>query len=53
LSPIIIFLILITVFLFTDNYKWVLDQTTVNRVFTMCFVILFSFFSFIYVKRKD
>lgn len=43
LSSFSIILIFILVFLFTDNYKWVLDQTTVNRVFTMSFVILFSF----------
>jgi len=32
-------------FLITANYKWVLNQTTVNRVFTMVFVILLSFIS--------
>ena len=39
----VIFLILIAVFLFTDNYKRVLDQTTVNRSFTMVFVFLLWF----------
>jgi len=43
LSFIYIFAIFTLVFLVTDNYKWVLNQTTVNRVFTMSFVILFSF----------
>jgi hypothetical protein len=31
------------VFLLTSNYQWVMNQTTVNRVYTMIFVILFSF----------
>lgn len=39
----VIFLILIAVFLFTDNYQWVLNQTTVNRSFTMVFVLLLWF----------
>ena len=43
LSFLYIFIIFTLVFLLTDNYKWVLNQTTVNRVFTMSFVILFSF----------
>lgn len=38
-----IFIIFLLVFLLTENYKRVLNQTTVNRVFTMCFVILFAF----------
>ena len=38
-----IFIIFTLVFLLTENYKWVLSQTTVNRVFTMSFIILFSF----------
>lgn len=44
LCPIATFLLFMLVFLVTENYKYVLDQTTVNRVFTMCFVILFSYF---------
>ena len=40
---IFIFLLLLWVFLFTENYQWVMNQTTVNRVFTMLCVILFSF----------
>jgi len=43
LSFLMIFIILIAVFLFTENYLWVMNQTTVNRVFTMTFIILFSF----------
>lgn len=43
LSFIMIISLFTAVFLFTTNYKWVIDQTTVNRVFTMSFVILFAF----------
>lgn len=43
LASIFVFCILIAVFLFTENYLWVMNQTTVNRVFTMVFVLLFSF----------
>ena len=42
-SSLAIFLILIAVFLFTDNYRFVMDQTTVNRVFTTSFILLFWF----------
>lgn len=42
LAPLLIFAIFLLVFLMTENYKWVLDQTTVNRVFTMCLVLLFA-----------
>lgn len=42
LAPLVILAIFIAVFLVTDNYKFVLDQTTVNRVFTMVLVIFFS-----------
>ena len=44
---VLIFLILIAVFLFTENYKWLLNQTTVNRSFTMVFVILLWFLWFL------
>jgi hypothetical protein len=37
----LIFSALLWTFLFTENYRWVLDQTTVNRVFT----VVFLFFS--------
>ena len=47
----IIFLILIAVFLFTDNYQRVLDQTTVNRCFTMVFVLLL-WFSWFLLEEK-
>lgn len=43
-----IFLILLAVFLFTENYQWFLNWITVNRSFTMVFIILlwFSWFLF-------
>lgn len=43
ISVIAIFCLFVLVFLMTENYKFVLDQTTVNRVFSMCFLILFAF----------
>jgi len=39
----IILFIFVLVFLFTDNYLWVMNQTTVNRVFTMSFLIILAF----------
>lgn len=42
-SGIIILIIFIAVFLLTENYLWVMNQTTVNRVFTMSFIIILSF----------
>jgi len=45
LSPVFIFILFNLAFLITANYKWVLNQTTVNRVFTMVFVILLAFLS--------
>ena len=47
-----IFLVLIAVFLFTDNYRFVMDQTTVNRVFTTCFVLLLWFSGFLLDNKK-
>ncbi len=47
LAPIALIVIFMLVFLATENYKFVLDQTTVNRVFTMCFVVLFAFLWFV------
>lgn len=43
ITPIIIFIIFILVFLLTENYIFAMNQTTINRVFTMAFVILLSF----------
>ena len=45
------FLILLAVFLFTVNYEFFLNQYTVNRVFTMCFVMILAFSWFIFHKR--
>lgn len=42
-----VFIILIAVFLFTDNYKFVIDQTTVNRVFTTTFLLILWFSGFL------
>ncbi|MDD5213788.1 MAG: hypothetical protein PHG82_05170 [Candidatus Gracilibacteria bacterium] len=53
LSAVMIFLVLIAVFLFTENYLWVMNQTTVNRVFTMVFIILFAFTGFLLHEKKD
>ncbi len=49
---IMIFIIITLVFLLTSNYQWVMNQTTVNRVYTMIFVILFSFIWISYHESK-
>lgn len=49
---IMIFIIFNLVFLLTENYLRVMNQTTVNRVFTMCFVIILSFI-WILVYKED
>lgn len=43
LVPIVMFGVITMVFLMTENYKRVLDQTTVNRVFTVIFIV-FAFY---------
>lgn len=43
LAFLMIFLILIAVFLFTENFLFALNQTTINRVFTVAFIIILSF----------
>jgi len=53
LSWIIIFIIFILVFLLTENYLWVMNQTTVNRVFTMCFVMILSFSGILLYNHHD
>ena len=45
------FLILMAVFLFTVDYQFVMDLTTVNRMFTLCFVMILSFLGFIFDKK--
>lgn len=54
ITPMIILLIFILVFLLTENYIFAMNQTTINRVFTMAFVILLSFSWFLlYSEWKD
>jgi amino acid transporter len=43
LVPLMMFGVITMVFLITENYKRVLDQTTVNRVFTVIFIV-FAFY---------
>ena len=48
-----VFIIITLVFLFTSNYRFVMDQTTVNRVFSMVIILLFSFSSYFLKKYND
>jgi len=48
LAWLVMFLILIAVFLFTVDYRYFENQTTVNRVFTMCFIMVLAFAGFIF-----
>ena len=48
----LIFLIFTAVFLFTENYLFILDQTTVNRVYTMAFAITIAF-SWIILQKHE
>lgn len=52
LSWTMIFLIFTAVFLLTENYLWVLDQTTVNRVYTMSFITILAF-SWIILSKNE
>ena len=49
-APLSTFIILLLVFLLTRNFLFVLDQTTVNRVFTVVFILLFAFSWYIFVQ---
>jgi len=51
LTPIVIFIIFVLVFLLTENYIFAMNQTTINRVFTMSFVILFAFIWLFFYKE--
>ncbi len=54
LVPLTVFILFTLVFLLTNNYQWVLNQTTVNRVYTMVFVFFFAFiwiFTYEYEKK--
>ena len=42
-TPLVIFTIFVLVFLLTENYIFAMNQTTINRVFTMSFLLLFAF----------
>ncbi len=52
LAPATIFSIFILVFLLTENYQFVMNQLTVNRVFTMVFVVLFAFIWLLLSKNE-
>jgi hypothetical protein len=43
LIPPAMFAVITAVFLLTENYTFVMDQTTVNRIFTAIFIV-FSFY---------
>lgn len=47
LVPIVLFILFTMVFLFTDNFTFVMNQTTVNRTYTACFIILLFFISLV------
>lgn len=53
IAPAVILAIFIAVFLFTENYKFVLDQTTSNRVFTMVLVIFLALMPLVYSIDKS
>lgn len=44
LVPVLLFGLFTLIFLVTDNYRFVMDQTTVNRTYVMCFVLLLFYF---------
>lgn len=43
ISPVILFIVFTLVFLLTENYQFVMNQTTVNRTYTACFMISLFF----------
>ena len=49
----LIILIFVLAFLLTENYIFVMNQTTVNRVFTMCLLIPMSFIWIITYKNAQ
>lgn len=51
-SSIAMFVLFTLVFLLTNNYQWLMSQTTVNRVYTMCFFVLFAFI-WLYLYERD
>ncbi len=50
-APICVFFVLVFVFLFTENYLFALNQTTINRVFTIVFILLFSFTWYLFSEK--
>ena len=52
IAPLILFVLFTLTFLFTENYQWALNQTTINRVYTMCFVVLFSFIWILFADNE-
>jgi hypothetical protein len=48
-----IFVIFTLAFLLTENYMRVMNQTTVNRVFTMCFLMILAFSGILLHKQHD
>lgn len=50
-APLCIFVILLLVFLLTENYLFALNQTTINRVFTVVFVLSFSFSWYLFFEK--
>lgn len=50
-APICVFVLLVLVFLFTENYLFALNQTTINRVFTIVFILLFSFSWYLFAEK--
>lgn len=43
-TSLLMFILFTLVFLLSENYQRIMNQTTSNRVYTMCFVVLFYFF---------
>lgn len=50
-TPLCVFVVLLLVFLFTENYLFALNQTTINRVFTIVFILLFSFSWYLFAEK--
>ena len=54
ITPFVIFLIFVLVFLLTESYIVAMNQTTINRVFTMAFLVFLAFtWLFFYKKWND
>lgn len=53
MTPLFILIILILVFLLTENYVFALNQTTINRVFTTTFIILLFFIPYLIGSKHE